>query len=136
MLSYVVHLKNKYPLAQIHASESGITVYQDGELLVQLRKSAHGALEDVSEQMGARDKFCLAPIPREARHYKLCKSGKIICDEHSKQEGRQAVGKRLASKHGRVPSVVELYESKEWSGRIGQKGEIEGHLVEVEEVKQ
>ena len=76
MLSVVLHLKNKYPDAKIFSSEQSIDVFVGDSHKVALRKSGAGQWLDQSEVLGAEDKFCLAPIPKDSRLYKLI-DGKV-----------------------------------------------------------
>lgn len=110
-LSKAVHLKNKYPGAQVIVEDNKLDVFVAGELKVALRKNGKGMWEDVSEKLGATDKFCLAPIPKEARAWKLFTSEKGVpyigkAEEH---ETRLPKATELARAHGgRVPSMPEL----------------------------
>lgn len=75
-LSVVLHLKNKYPTGKIFSSESGIDVYVDQAHKVAIRKNGAGQWVDQSEVLGAEDKFCLAPIPKDSRLFKMI-DGKV-----------------------------------------------------------
>ena len=78
MKAYVVHLKNKYPQSQIKSSENSIDVFsQAGDHLISLERNAHGQWVDRSEDLGCFEKFSLAPIPKEARCFKLYANGMI-----------------------------------------------------------
>lgn len=104
--SYVVHLKNKYPDANVYESSSSIEVERAGVQLLKLQKNAHGGWDDVSEEYGLPEKFDLSPIPRDSRVHKLAKDGKICLDE--KHEERKKKSKVILKKHGKIPSQVEL----------------------------
>lgn len=75
--SWHVHYLNKYPGGSVRSSGSGMDVYNaEGEHVVALRQNGAGQLLDESEALGLRDRHDLAPIPKEARVYKI-KDGKI-----------------------------------------------------------
>ncbi len=82
MKSYIAHYRNKYPSAQVIATDVAIRVIsKDGELLVALDKNGAGQWQDVSEELGALDCHDLAPIERKFRAHKLSKDGKLCRDE-------------------------------------------------------
>lgn len=107
--SILVHLKNKYPDAHISASESAIDVHGgNGEHLVALRKNGgSGNLECASESMGLSGRFCLAPIPKDARVHKLQKDGKIALDE-AHEERKKLRESFQCDKSGKIKSIEEL----------------------------
>lgn len=108
MKSLVVHYKNKYPGGRVSLSDSALDVYNvDGDLCVSLRKNGAGQWVDQSEEMGARDKHCLSPIPKEARVFKLHADGKIGRDE--KHEERTKLAQKLVAE-GRILSCEEYKE--------------------------
>lgn len=81
MESYFVHYKNKYPGCRIFQSEEALDVYTaGGEHAVALRKNGAGQWVDISEKMGCRDRHDLAPIPKDARLFKM-RDGKFSADE-------------------------------------------------------
>lgn len=110
MHSYLAHLKNSYPGSRVECREDSMDVWgADGEHLVAIRKNGAGQWTDVGAQIGARDSFSLAPIPKAARVWK----------HYSKQgdDGRVALSEEAASrkesvkafvKDGRVQSIAEL----------------------------
>lgn len=105
MKHIVCHLKNKYPHARVIVSGQSISVEHDGEVLCMVQKSVHG-YKDRSD-LGARDKFDLAPIPREVCAFSQCrKTDHIIADDEFKD--RRAKGLELAKQYGKVPSIDEL----------------------------
>lgn len=109
MKSYAVHYKNKYPAAKVAFTETSLDVTSaDGELLVALRIGGGGALLDKGEELGARDRHDLAPIPKNARVHKLFACGKIGKDEHA--EAREKCSKAMAV-DGKVWSIEE-YKAK------------------------
>lgn len=109
MLSYLVHFKNKYPGAQVFSSESAIDVFKDGEHLVAMRKNGAGQWVCESEKLGASDKFCLAPIPKDSRVYKVVDGKVSLSEEHAE---RKELGKQFLCEKGiKVLSCKEL-ESK------------------------
>jgi len=76
--SIIVHLKNKYPGGRVDSSDHHISAYDsNGNLMVALQKDGMGNMRDVSEEMGAEDKFCNGPIPKWARVHKLHADGRI-----------------------------------------------------------
>lgn len=116
--SLLVHLKNKYPHCYVGATGSCIEVISDdNEVLVSLAKNAHGEYADRQHDVGARDSFCLAPIPKCSRVYKLGKDGKVGKDE--KHEERKPYARILAKEFGMVPSLERLREvEKKEGGKI------------------
>ncbi len=81
MLSWVLHLKNKYPGGRVSDSDNAIDCYDaSGEHVVALRKNGAGQWQDESEKYGLSDRFCLAPIPKDSRVHKLV-DGKIALDD-------------------------------------------------------
>jgi hypothetical protein len=106
MLSWLVHYKNKFPGGMVQASESSIDVYdQNGNHQVALRKSGSGAMICQSEQLGCEGRHDLAPIPKDARLWKI-KDGKIAKDELF--EERKAKLSQFLDEKGRVKSCAEL----------------------------
>lgn len=119
MKSLIVHLRNKYPECRVEASSSSISVRDEqGELVVLLQKSAHGAFEDVSEEYGASDKFDLSPIPKEARIHKLGKDGKIGKDEL--HEERVKSSKEILEYYGKIPSIEQLRKDSNYDDHQGK----------------
>lgn len=99
--SYLVHMKNKYPSARVSMDDDKLDVYsQDGEHLVALRKNGSGQWVDCQHELGARDAFCLSPIPKEARAWKLFKDGKV--GKAEEYEERIKVGLSLEKEFGCV----------------------------------
>lgn len=81
MRSLYVHYKNKYPGGSVRSSDDAVDVYSaSGEHVVALRKNGAGQMLDVSEELGLRDRHCLAPIPKDSRIFKI-KEGKVSEDE-------------------------------------------------------
>ncbi len=120
-LSAYAHLKNKYPGAHIQCSESAIDVHDAEGHRVALRKNGAGQWVDVGEQLGCVDKFCLAPIPKNARAFKLYAGGKVA--ESEEHEERSEVAAKLADAHGgRVPSLAELAKA---GAKIDQAGNVD-----------
>lgn len=108
MKAWIVHYKNKFPNCNVSATENSLDVYSaDGEHLVSLQKNGAGQWVDKSEELGCKAAHCTAPIPREARVHKLCKTtGKVVLDE----EAGNRVKSRLAvmNSAGVVESIGEL----------------------------
>jgi hypothetical protein len=120
MKSLIVHLKNKYPGAQIQSTETSIDVFQNGEHVVALRKNGgSGALVDASKDVGARDEFSLAPIPKNTRVWKLNKDNSIGLDE--KAEERKEISKMVAQ-DGKILSIDEYKKA-------GAEVDASGNLV-------
>ncbi len=71
MKSWVCHLKNKYPGSRVIASENAIDVFANEDHVLALRKNGNGDWHDESANHGCTDRFCLAPIPRDARVHKV-----------------------------------------------------------------
>ena len=107
--SAIVHLKNKYPGGHVEATENSIDAYDSaGAYVVAIRKNGADQFVDVSKEVGARDTFCLAPIPKEARVHKLHRDGTLGLDEKHEERAKH----KLAI-DGRVPSILEIELSKE-----------------------
>lgn len=104
--SWVVHLKNKFPGAKVISSDQAIDVYhQDGTHIVAMRKDGSGMWSDQSEAQGLSERFCLAPIPKDARIHKV-QDGKIALDEEHEARGKK--GKEFHDEKGKVLSIAEL----------------------------
>jgi hypothetical protein len=100
MKSLVVHLRNSYPEAQVHAREHEIDVFSsEGELLCAVRNGACA-----QKELGARDAFSLSPIIKQARVWKIDKSNQIAKDEEAAKR-KEACKKFL--KAGKAPSIEE-----------------------------
>ena len=122
MKSWVVHYKNKYPGAQIRATEESFDVYVGNDHKLSLRKSGAGGWSDVSEEMGCSEKHDLSPIPKDARIFKVLADGKIGKDERA--EEREEFSAEVSKKYGgKIPSVDEL--QKAGIGRFDEKQRLE-----------
>lgn len=117
-LAAIVHSKNKYPGGRVQAGEDYVDVYdKKGVYAVALRKNGFGQWADQGELLGARDKWCNAPIPKEARVWKLygredAKPRIALSEEHVE---RAAIAEEIAEAHGgRIPSVQELLGEKDF----------------------
>lgn len=109
MKPYVVHLKNKYPNGKVESSENHVDAYDaNGDLRVSVRKNGAGAIVDAAGETGALDPFCLEPIPKNARVFKLHADGRVGLSEEA--ESRKASAKSLAV-NGKVLSIEE-YKAK------------------------
>lgn len=76
-----VHYMNKYPGGKVFIADDSLDVYDaSGEHVVALRKNGAGQLVCQSEQLGCKHKHDLAPIPKDARLYKM-RDGKVSKDE-------------------------------------------------------
>lgn len=107
MKSWHVHYMNKYPGGHVESSDSSLRVYDaDGKLKVSLVKNGAGQWVCNSEELGLEDKHDLAPIPKDARLYKLCKeTGKIIKDDL--HDERKAGLTKFSKGAGKVLSCAE-----------------------------
>lgn len=103
--SWVVHLKNKFPGAKVIASENSIDVYKGDEHIVAMRKDGSGGWVDQSEAQGLSERFCLAPIPKDARIHKV-HEGKIALDDMHEERAKK--GKEFHDENGKVLSIAEL----------------------------
>lgn len=105
MKSLVAHYKNKYPGSHVQVSESALDVYsQDGEHLIALRKNGAGQWNCESEAYGCPERHDLAPIPKDARLYKIVEGKLALDDQHAeRREKRQAF-----LKDGKILSIDEL----------------------------
>lgn len=107
MKSWIVHLKNKYPGGKVFDTDSSVDVYDaKGDHVLALRKDGAGMWKDVSEEQGLSQRFCLAPIPKESRVFKLHKDGRIGKDEKAadREKSRE---KFLCKESGKVKSQAE-----------------------------
>ena len=109
MKSWLVHLKNKYPGCKVISTETSMDVYDvDGEHLVALRKNGAGQWADHSQEFGCSERHCLAPIPKEARLYKVHKeSGHIVADELYKERVK-GIDRFACDKRRKILSCEEL----------------------------
>lgn len=92
MKSLYLHYKNKYPGGSVRSSEASLDVYSaSGEHVIAMRRDGSGALVDQSEALGLRDRHDLAPIPKDARVFKLV-DGKIGKSEEAaeREKAREA----------------------------------------------
>lgn len=106
MNSILVHMKNCFPSALIIATANAIDVMIEGVHYLGLRV-ADGVFIDKSEELGLPGRYSLAPIPKEARVYKLKKDGTVGLDEESKARMKSRAD--FMDKDGiRVLSCAEL----------------------------
>lgn len=110
--SFIAHYRNKYPGGQVQATENALDVFNAaGELAVALRKDGANQFTDASKEMGALHAHCLAPIPKDARVFKVCpNSGALIRDEEA--DKRAPIAAQYAKEYGFVPSCAELEKAK------------------------
>lgn len=129
MKSWRVHYQNKYPHGQVVEGDGSMDVYDaKGRHCVALRRNAHGQLVCVSEEMGCKDRHDLAPIPRDARVYKLHANGKIGLDEeHAEREALRAEYVR----DGKVMSEAELQAEEKAKKLAESKARVEAKSREV-----
>ncbi|NJM09513.1 MAG: hypothetical protein HC883_01035 [Bdellovibrionaceae bacterium] len=105
--SWIVHLMNVFVGSQVIATETAIDVIVNGAHHLAMRKDGSGHFYDASEELGLPGLFSLAPIPKEARIYKLKRDGTIGLDELA--EERKAIRDVFrCKKHGHVLSCDEL----------------------------
>ena len=112
--SVIVHLKNKYPDGKVFSSETTIDVYNaSGEHVIAIRKDGNNDWHCKSEEMGLSGRFCLAPIPKDARVHKLHKDGKIGLDDlaEERKEKRKAF---QCKDSGKIKSMDELQKGGEF----------------------
>lgn len=121
MKSYLAHYKNKYPGGQVQMSENSLDVYDaDNNHRVALRKGGNGQWMDVGAEIGASDKHCLSPIPKNTRVYKHYNDGRV---GHSEEHLERAeIAKVMAGKKKKVLSIEE-YKS------YGVKFDLEGNAI-------
>ena len=108
--AYYVHLKNKFPSAEIKATESSIHAYRNGEHLCAVEKNGLGIWKDAQDEYGCKFKFSLDPLPKDCRFMKLFKDGKIGPSEEYAERLPRA--KAMESKFGFVPSQDEFDKKK------------------------
>lgn len=111
MKSWLVHYTNKYPGGRVEAMQRDMIVYcAAGKKRVQLWKNGADMWVDVSADHLCVDSHDLAPLPKEARAFKLYADGRVgPAEEH---DDRVKVAQELA-RHpiggpGKVPSLDEL----------------------------
>lgn len=108
MKSLYVHYKNKYPGGSVRMSEESFDVYSaTGEHVVALRKNGAGQMLDVSEELGLRDRHCLAPIPKDSRVYKM-REGKVAYDEMAAERASKRGAFICPKIRDKILSCVEL----------------------------
>lgn len=123
-----VHYKNKYPNGHVDYSEEKLDAYCDSGIhRVALRKGGGGQLLDQSKELGAVDKHDLAPIPKNARAWKLHADGSVGQSEEFL--ARQKFAKILAREtDGKILSIEEYKAA-------GLKVDKEGNVELPEPVK-
>lgn len=104
----LVALMNRYPEGKVSSSGDHVQVHAaDGTLLASMAKNGNGDWVDHQDETGARDAVDFAPIPKEARAFKLYKDGRIGPSEE--YDARRAFAVKLAKDNdGCVPSEAEL----------------------------
>ncbi len=133
MNSYVAHLKNKYPGAEVNASANAIDVRVAGKHKIAMRSNAHGQLVDVSEEQGCEDRFDLSPIPRDSRVWKIDKkSGHVVRDEKAEERARLAKNFMIGDK---VLSIKELQEEHDFVFSKDDGSVVKGSLKKDHEEK-
>lgn len=124
MKSVLCHIMSLYFATQYIVRPSGqdIDVHDSttGELILALRDG-----RDLSEELGARDRFSLSPIPKLTRLYKEV-GGKIVKDD--KFEERKEARKQFLNKFGVVRSIEDLKNS-------GFSFDDKGELLKAPEVQ-
>jgi hypothetical protein len=116
-LSAFAHLKNKYPGGKIHHGVDAIDAYAaDGSHRVAVRKNGAGQWVCQSEAFGLADRFCMSPIPKNARAHKLYPSGHVAPSEEYASRAPFAASIAVG---GKVPSIAELAKA---GGVIDQQG--------------
>jgi hypothetical protein len=114
MKSLVVHLRNRYPGAQVHAKDANsIDVFSaEGELLCAVRNGACA-----QKELAARDAFSLEPLIKQARVWKINKANEIELDELAAERKEAVKGFVVA---GKAPNVAE---AKAAGHDVDEKGE-------------
>lgn len=112
MKSIYVHFLNKFPGARVEMGERHVAAYcqSSGELLMRAELNGLGVMVDSGSELGARHALCLSPIPKEARHMKLFKDGRVGRAEEHAVRGPKA--KEIAAVHGYVPSEIQLKHAR------------------------
>lgn len=105
MKSFAAHYSNKYPNGHVDYDESKLTAYDRyGRKRVAIAVGGNGEIVDRSAEVGALDKHCLAPIPKNSRAFKLYPNGKLGPAEEYQE--RIQVGAAIAVQ-GKVLSLEE-----------------------------
>lgn len=108
MKSWIVHYQNKYPGGRVESSDSQMSVYcASGKLRVRLEKNGAGQWLCKSEEHGADDKHCLAPIPKNARARKLYQDGHGIRIGKSEEHQERSSKASSLAVSGRILSIEE-----------------------------
>lgn len=107
--SHYVHLKNKYPNGNVIPSSDGIDVFdkETGEHLLALRRDGSGSDVDVSADLDLPHRFCLAPIPKDARVHKMNRDNSIGLDDKS-DERLEKRAQFICPVNGYVKSTADL----------------------------
>lgn len=104
MKAILCHLMSLYFSDEyiVRSSGNDIDVHssKDGELILAIRDG-----RDLSEEMGARDRFSLSPIPKSCRLYKEV-GGKIVKDDLFAE--RKEARKQFLDAHGVAQSMESL----------------------------
>jgi hypothetical protein len=114
-LSLYVHYYNKYPGGYVAMTDDELDVFDKNDNhVVAMRKNGAGQWMCISEILGLSDRHDLAPIPKEARLYKM-KDGKFCKDEHY-HERVEKMGAFLCDDKRRIKSCDELKKSspRDW----------------------
>jgi hypothetical protein len=110
---------NKYPGGQVRESGESLDVWnKDGEHVIAIRKNGAGQLVDCSEEMGLRDRHDLAPIPKQARCYKMV-DGKVSRDDQYEARLEERKKYLCPEKKDVVLSCAEL--EKKYGKRFDEK---------------
>lgn len=118
--SLVAHLKNKFPTGKVFAGEDFVDVYSEaGDHIIAVRKDGAGSWRDLSKELGLTHELCMAPIPKDARVWKLKKDGTLGLDELA--EERREKGKEFLCKEKKmVKSIAQI--QAEGGARFDDKG--------------
>lgn len=133
MKSLHVHYLNVYPNAIVHSTEDSLDVHTSLGHAVALRKNGAGQVVDMSKQLGCYSEHDLAPIPKDARVYKLYKDGSIGKSEEA-QERAKLSEKFLCSKTKKVLSCEKL--SDEGRFQFDEKGQVIQKPVDLSKEKE
>lgn len=111
MKSWLIHYTNKYPGGRVDVLQRDIVVFcAQGKKRVQLWKNGVDMWVDVSADHLCLDRHDLAPLPKEARAFKLYGDGSVGKAEEYEERIKvcQALASHPIGGPGKVPSVDEL----------------------------
>lgn len=105
MKAYAPHYLNKYPGGRVEYSEDKLEAFDaQNQRRVSLRLDGNGRIVDVGSETGASDKHDLAPIPKNARLFKLYADGRIAKSEEFSERLESSLELKKA---GKILSIDE-----------------------------